>query len=269
MGSEISAGPAHVFVYDNSPDSDTLVASTSLGDVVVHHKHDPTNGGVVAAYNWAWKESQRLGCKWLLLLDQDATLPRDYLVMFWEQAATWSEAVAAATPKVRAGNRRLSPQRVCLGLTLPWPIHSSAVGPHEREVVGLNSGTFVKVSFIADVGGWNAHYKLDAADFWLFAEIYARGRIVAILPCEIDHALSVARLSDVSRERFESVVRAEALFYGHMRSRLTRVAASQMMLLRACKHLMQGHRTFAKIGAGQAVRLLKRVIYSQDHSGGS
>lgn len=251
----------HVFVYDNSrsrcsPPEESL---PSLG-ISIHERHDPQNGGLVPAYNWASQRATELGCDWILLIDQDATLPPDYLKVFSSSAGTFHQDVVAAIPHVRAGGKRIAPQGTLAGLTLPWPLPKDAVGPQATEVVGINSGTFVRLTYLAMRGGWDSRYSLDAVDFWFFAEVYANRKLVAILPCEIAHALSVADLSTISLRRYESVVRAEREFYLHMRPRRTQFLASQMMFARAAKNLLTGRLSLARIGAREAALMFSRGL---------
>src|ERR1700728_2787084 len=68
--------PAAVAVYDNSRCSQL---SAGAADRLLAYKHDPGNGGIVAAYNWALDLAGSHGCRWLLLLDQDTVLPPTFL----------------------------------------------------------------------------------------------------------------------------------------------------------------------------------------------
>ena len=248
----------HIFVYDNSPtiDNEGSEELSALG-ITMHYLHDPSNGGLVPAYNWACEKAGDAGCEWILLLDQHATLPGNYLRLFCQSLHLLPQDVVAATSYICSGARRLSPQWVYKGIALPWPIKPGLVGPQRRELVSINSGTFVNISHIRNRGGWDRRYKLDAVDFWFFADVYRSGNRVALLPCEIQHALSVANLSQVDVQRFENIVGAESAFYRHMRPRSTQIAAGMLCLARACKHFMHGHRALAKIGAHEALKLLK------------
>src|ERR1700722_11755188 len=67
------AGHFSLVVYDNSPHSHE-VADTFPVDYV----HDPSNGGLAAAYNYALGRAEGAGYEWLLLLDQDTTLTSEF-----------------------------------------------------------------------------------------------------------------------------------------------------------------------------------------------
>src|ERR1700677_2641156 len=64
--------PALLAIYDNS---ETPQVRSSEEALLLAYKHDSTNSGLAAAYNWALEIAELHGFSWLLLLDQDTRLP--------------------------------------------------------------------------------------------------------------------------------------------------------------------------------------------------
>jgi hypothetical protein len=122
-------------VYDNSPE-----VQQGRNDFAHHYVHDPTNGGLVAAYDYALLRAEKMGCEWLLLLDQDTILTREF---FFELIACIStlrieDKVAAIVPKLLAQGIIQSPAEHFID----YIRHQFARSPDtsSREVVGVQRG---------------------------------------------------------------------------------------------------------------------------------
>jgi GT2 family glycosyltransferase len=74
-----------VVLYDNSPQPQSPV---SPPDFPTHYVHDPSNGGLATAYNFALARAESEEREWLLLLDQDTTLTREFISELVETAET-------------------------------------------------------------------------------------------------------------------------------------------------------------------------------------
>ena len=68
------AAAIDLMLFDNSPQPQPRPAGYA-GSYIPH----PANPGLAACYNLALQSAQRQAIPWLLLLDQDTTLTRDYL----------------------------------------------------------------------------------------------------------------------------------------------------------------------------------------------
>ncbi len=60
-----------LILYDNSPQPQSHATSAGFPTCYIH---DPSNGGLAAAYNFALARAESEEREWLLLLDQDTTL---------------------------------------------------------------------------------------------------------------------------------------------------------------------------------------------------
>ena len=225
-----------IAVYDNGPTPQVNPAEESH---LFAYKHDPDNSGIAAAYNWALEIAHSHGFLWLLLLDQDTRLPPPFLASLLGLAdlhAT-NQSVAAIVPYVTDKGAMISPRRVCFARLGPLPEPSPAVA--ESEVTAINSGAAIKVSFVRSLGGFNLAYRLDCLDHWLFRQLYARGKRVAISGSVLEHKLSVSDYrNQVSLTRYRSILSAEALFVTTEKRRPEIPMYVIRLMLRAVKQLV-------------------------------
>ena len=73
-----------LLLYDNSPEPQTPLPSS----LPVTYEHDASNRGLAYAYNYALKRAAELQIEWLLLLDQDTGVTREYLMEAAELVAS-------------------------------------------------------------------------------------------------------------------------------------------------------------------------------------
>lgn len=202
--------PSTIAIYDNSPHPQL---SAEAAGRLLAYKHDPCNGGVAAAYNWALGLAGSYGYRWLLLLDQDTVLPPEFPRSTWLQVKNHEEdpSVAAIVPVVRSGGRTVSPKRV--GFCGLRPLPPSASGSQQAEIMAINSGVAVRCDFLRAIGGFNPSYWLDYLDHWLFRQIYATGKTVVVSDCILEHQLSVQHSrNSISAGRYENILASEAAF---------------------------------------------------------
>lgn len=87
LASAFRAQPAllrncHILVWDNSPSPQEITEPPFPFD----YRHAGANLGVSGAYNQALKAAEAANCAWMLLLDQDTTIPPDFLPAMLEAA---------------------------------------------------------------------------------------------------------------------------------------------------------------------------------------
>lgn len=210
LASSASLNLSLISVYDNSP---LRQVSAEEESHLLAYKHDPANGGVAAAYNWALDIAQSNGYAWLMLLDQDTTLPLDFLQSSLEQVEKYlpKPIIVALVPVVRSGGAVVSPKRVSFARLRP--LVDSSTGIQSEEIMAINSGTIIRCDFVRSIGGFNRAYWLDYLDHWLFRQVYAAGRKVVVSSCILDHNLTVQDYrNNVTSERYRSILAGEASF---------------------------------------------------------
>jgi hypothetical protein len=226
----------NVIVYDNSPVAQQLPEGTP---VAIEYHHDCTNSGLATAYNLALNIAFQRKIPWLLLLDHDSALPRNFLMELGVLVRCYSSdpSVVAVVPQVWDGHRMISPKRVALGRLRPIP--EPGIGICDYEVTAINSAAAIRTSFLTEIGGFNANYWLDFLDFWLFSVIHANRRKVAISPSRTEHQLSVSNYRrNISLDRYRSIIHAEAHFMTSEKGKADRFLYPLRLLARAVKQLI-------------------------------
>src|ERR1035437_206155 len=126
-----------VLVWDNSP---APVQDPQLSFPFTY-LHSAENVGVSGAYNRAIGIAETLGCQWLLLLDQDTTLPENFLTRMLELSDQLQDRteIAAIAPFLMDGQRTISPGQLLFNRVklLKPPFE----GVHAGRMYAANSGT--------------------------------------------------------------------------------------------------------------------------------
>jgi GT2 family glycosyltransferase len=177
-------------IYDNSPEQHALQPGTFPCEYI----SDPSNPGLARAYNVARQRAEAAGATWLLLLDHDTAITREYLaeVLDVSQSIAGDTAIAAIVPKLIQGSKSLSPQ---------WPnhrnpSHSKPVslefsGEIHGKLEAFNSGAVLRLSALNDIGGFDEDFPLDYLDHTTFRQLQRKGHSVYVLRSTLSHELSI------------------------------------------------------------------------------
>ena len=201
-----------VLVHDNS---DVRTGDGQAPRVVTTLRHDPSNPGLAAAYEWAAAEAEAAGCSWLLLLDQDTRLTPDFLDevgRLVENDAALPQDVDVLLPTVVHDGRVLSPHRRVRLRTRP--VTTRAPGVIRERCSWVNSGTVLRLSALKAVGGFPQDYPLDHLDHALAHRLQAHGSRALLLAATLEHRLSLLDRSSLGADRLAGVLEAEERFYG-------------------------------------------------------
>ena len=204
-------------IYDNSPKPQTV---TMPADFRTHYVHDPSNGGLATAYNFALARAESEECEWLLLLDQDTTLTRDFLFELQETANTLhtSPTVAAIIPKLLVNGSVLSPATPFIEqvrrqfMATKQPIGREVVGVLQQRVCPYNSGSTLRVSALRSVGGFPAEFWLDYLDHAVFDALFMSGYRVYVMLATLVHESSYADIGSMPIWRLRNVLMAQTLY---------------------------------------------------------
>jgi GT2 family glycosyltransferase len=220
-----------ILIYDNSPigDADDLPPNWV-------YVSDPTNKGLSAAYNHAISQAKLSGAHWLLLLDQDSNLPRNFLADLQGDVVLCQEKseIVAIVPIVFSNQRQVSPIRPMLGLDRPYEGTQTATSVW---LTAINSAAAIRVSFVESIGGFSNDFWLDYLDHWLFRRIYDTAHLVYVSNMKIDHNLSVANFNQgLEVSRYKNVLTAEAAFTNECLPIYWRLILTLRLIARAIKH---------------------------------
>lgn len=172
-----------IFVYDNSPFSQQIKRDRA------EYVHAPENQGLSVAYNAACKYAKENGYDWMLLLDQDTDFSNisldDYI-----NAINANEDVKMIAPKVRAGNKYMSPIKVWHHIAVLQESVPSGMIPL-RKYIPINSGMCVNIKAMMKCGGYNEDVFLDYSDHEFVRRFRKHYPTAYILDKEIHQNFSV------------------------------------------------------------------------------
>ena len=212
-----------VLLYDNSPQSQVFERLS------VEHTyiHDPSNGGLLAAYSSGLRVAEQSGREWLLVLDQDTLVHAGYFRALVEAVhANPLGKIGAIVPKLVRNGEVLSPKRQPFSLFEP-----SKNGRRNESLMVFNSGACFRVEAIEAIGGFPREFWLDFLDHMVFHRLQKSGWRIEVLQAELEHQLSLKNISvDMSFERYVNFLNAEMMMLSETVSR-RRVISHRVVLL--------------------------------------
>jgi GT2 family glycosyltransferase len=200
-----------LLVYDNSPEPQSVELPVGVF-ARASYQHDPSNGGLATAYNYALRDAKESGCTWLWLFDQDTTvLPGLFPATFAAIDSTLPPEVCAIVPRLTQDGTMLSP--VSVHRFRYMALGERFSGIHQRQLTALNSCACVRVSAMEAIGGFPQQYWLDFLDHAVFHRLHRQGGMLLVLDVSIPHRLSTNNLRKESGpRRFDNLLAAEWQF---------------------------------------------------------
>jgi GT2 family glycosyltransferase len=203
-----------ILLYDNTPGGQDLGALPAG----VQYRADPENGGLSAAFNYALEIAHEEGFNWLLSLDQDTSLPIDFLCKLCNAAKFIAPMhdVAAIAPRISDDGRVVSPFthiKHCWALMRNIP--DGFVGIPTENVYAINSAFTIKVSALKAIGGYDPRFNLDFCDLVIGHRLHCQNlRVYVAGNIHVEHELSVLDLMNrTTPGRYDAIRRAEEAFY--------------------------------------------------------
>lgn len=204
-----------LMVFDNSPEKQYLDNNFFYKGFNVNYYHNGANPGLSHAYNLALDEAIRIKKDWLLLLDQDTTVTKEYIDEIKNLDLNLiSDTVVSVIPRVVSfkNEEMIAPTRMLPGgACRPLLMASGVVA---TSISGINSGTLLRVSFINSINGFSSKYTLDMLDHWYFREINKENKEIYLLQNSIKQDLSVFGNfeENISLTRYKQLLNAESVF---------------------------------------------------------
>ena len=202
-----------VLLYDNTPGGQDIGALPAN----VQFKADFENGGLAKAYNYALEIAQDENFGWLLTLDQDTSLPINFVNSLFRTADFVAplNSVAAIVPCVSDCGRVMSPgvPRIYQSLTKHFP--EGFIGISLKETIAINSASTLRVDAIKSIGGYDSRFALWHSDIVMFHRIYCNHfKVFVAGNIYVDHEMSFLDLQNRSTpNKYEDMLRAEEAFY--------------------------------------------------------
>lgn len=253
-----------ILLYDNTPGGQ-IVGVLPSG---VQYKANPENGALSAACNYGLKIASEDGFEWLLTLNQDTTLPIDFLCKLCNAArfvATMHD-VAGIVPSIWSDGRLVSPFTVMKYWTFSRHLPEGLVGIPMENVYAANSASTIKVSALIAIGGFDPRFPLDMIDFDLNYRLHRQGlRFFVAGNILVELELSGHDLKKRSTsKRYEDYLGAEELFCDEYLGRIMSIVVSLKLIYRLGYKLWRtgGSLSYYKIGFRF---LCRRLFYSRKH----
>ena len=235
-----------VLVWDNSP---APVQNPQLSFPFTY-RHSAENVGVSGAYNRAMEIAETLGCKWLLLLDQDTTLPENFLARMLELSAQLQDRteIAAIAPFLVDGERTISPGQLLFNRVklLKPPFE----GVHAGRMYAANSGTIMRVSALRQIGGFDENFWLDLSDIVAFHRLHQQGKRLYIAgDLQLPHKVTLNDYDgSMSPQRYMNFVTAEGAYWDTYRNLPENLLQTMRLCARAVRQLMRyKNKAYSKI----------------------
>lgn len=230
-----------ILIFDNSEQGTEPV---ELEGRFIYY-HSKKNVGLAQAYNYALDQSND-DTEWLMTLDQDTKLTKEYLSELISTSSELSETVAAVAPIVTDNERQISPVR---SDTLR-PLHTELPEKdrvYSKDIMVINSGTAIRTIFLRKLGGYNIHFPLDYLDHWLCWRIFSEHQQIYILSNELEHQLSVLDYKNhMNLSRYLAIIQAEKCYY-YLYNKQLLPQYRRQLLLRGCKQILTGRFNYGKL----------------------
>jgi GT2 family glycosyltransferase len=258
-----------LLLYDNSPQAQDHAMQAAFP---IDYVHDPLNGGLATAYNFALARAEAEQRAWLLLFDQDTVLTEEFLFELVElaRALHGQPQVGAIVPKLLVRGAIYSPEANFL-YQVRHPhrslqtVERDAVGIQQRHLNAYNSGATLRVSAMRAVSGFPLQFWLDYLDHAVFRALFVGGFRIYVMRAALVHDPSLAEVTSMPLWRLRNVIQAQTLFVKQSGGFLDRMFY-RIFLLRFSRGLwknLKGSQAW-KDAAWQALTLRARAVQGPD-----
>lgn len=223
-----------VVLWDNSPAPLDAPQLPFAFDYV----HSKSNLGVSGAYNGALGQAEKIGCPWLLLLDQDTSLPKGFLerMLRYSHDLEGQPSIATVVPFIRSNDMLVSPRQFGRWVR-NHQIDRATSGAYSEDAYAVNSGTLLRAASLREIGGYSQEFWLDLSDAYVFHMLYLHRKQMYIAgDLEVPHSIATLDFNaNMSIARYRSFLAAESLFVDRFRSPLTNAVHTLWLLPRAVR----------------------------------
>jgi GT2 family glycosyltransferase len=248
-----------VVLFDNGPEAQG--APDIFGDE--QYLSATGNVGLAQAYNASVQIAQEEGFEWLLTLDQDTSLPEDFLTEMLKviEIVGHTPEIAAVVPYMRSAGRPVSPYTFRWGALAEWfPL--AFMGVPEAATYALNSASLLRLSALVQAGGYDPRFWLDASDHAMFHKLRMYGKAVYVAGSTlIEHRLSVLDTTGrMSVTRYQNILAAESAFWDLNMNLLAGWERFARLVVRALRQMRRGETELRRV----TLRHLKlRLLHSR------
>jgi len=207
-----------ILLYDNTPGGQDACVLPSE----VQYKADVENSGLAKAYNCALGIAHEEGFDWLLTLDQDTSLPIDFLCKLCHAIAFVApmNTVAAIVPI--CGGRAGSPWVIRKYGMRPKRFSNGFIGIPLEKVCAINSASTIRVSALKAIGGYDPRFYIWSSDIVMYHRLHSSHFSIFVAGnIRVEQESSVVDLKHRSTPgRYEDMLRSEEAFCDEYMGRL-------------------------------------------------
>ena len=217
-----------IWIIDNQPNS---VSCSFLKDEQIHQRNNITllennkNVGLATAQNQGIKLALADGVDWVLLLDQDSILDKDFVKNMLNTAREYKnkEELGFLTPRHEFDDGRPSVPTYSKGLFLkPRRYHMSSAEIDDTLLFGMASGSFIPRHTLEDVGLMREELWIDYIDYEFSFRVRKRGyRILGVGGARLNHRLGITNYLKILGKEFPYQVHPAFRRYTIYRNRVT------------------------------------------------
>jgi GT2 family glycosyltransferase len=227
-----------VLLYDNTPGGCDPGRLPEGGSYVSAEQ----NAGLATAYNHALAVAEKEHATWLLILDQDTTLPIDYLSRMCRLATELEsdQTIAVIVPRMLDAGRSVAPVSIRFWGVSYLP--ADFRGASAREIHSTNSASLFRVSALKRIGGFSPYFWLDYADGYIFHQVHLNGMKVYVAnDVEVRHQLSLLHSGELTPDRFRNILRAESAYWDLYGGTVQRLFLAARLFGRIGRQRSRGH----------------------------
>jgi GT2 family glycosyltransferase len=197
-----------LLIYNNSPE---IIIEENKNYVLINAKQ---NEMLVGAYNFALHRAIECKRNWLLLLDQDTCLTKEYFEQL-NIALASNENVAAIIPKLRYKQVHLSPKS-CNPFFGHWGIMIDLKETgiiKNKTLQAFNTATLLLVKALQNVDGFPQEFPLYELDYCLFYRLSKNHEKFYIMNVYLSHDLTMLDYRNkMTIERYILIIGSEYRF---------------------------------------------------------
>ncbi|MGB6194199.1 MAG: glycosyltransferase [Terracidiphilus sp.] len=227
-----------ILLHDNSPNP--IMPQESFDDV--DYVATRRNVGISEACNHAIDIAEAGGYSWLLTLDQDTTLPADFLEKLSGVMANVDarQEIAAIVPQLSDGKNILSPEYLLFN-AFPRFFPRGFQGVAERATFAFNSASALRVSALREIGGYSPIFWLDCSDAYVYSRLNKSGKKVYVAGnIKVKHEFAMSDKKRLPLERYWNIVNAGSAFRDAELGVVAGWWHTAHLLARPLKHRLRG-----------------------------
>jgi rhamnosyltransferase len=231
----LSGQVGHIHIIDNGSEADSLEILDSLArEHGVSINRLGENRGIGHALNLGVAYAKKIGCTWLLTMDQDSTVDNG-LIKAYQSAILLDRRVASLSPRIGKTWSDTDPKYVNIDCA-------------------ITSGNLVRIGVFEEIGPYDEGFFIDCIDFDFSLRLRRAGyKLLRVQNTEMQHQLGEPRHLPAYVTKFYAQHSAARRYY-----------QARNYLYLAERHLFRFPAVIIKLGILRILLFVLIVIFDQD-----